>query len=127
MSSLKEGGHAPNVEEDIKNEGDRFSPEQLGSVDQSFVGRTEVNGIKVVVEWDNGYGDYVVYLPQIHLPEAHRRGISDQLMRVTRRADVAKQIWDYTIEQAKTAKDVYGLFKKVEAFSRDLPYDYDEE
>jgi hypothetical protein len=91
---------------------------------KAFVGRETVNGVKIVVEWDNGYDDYVIYFPQIEIGEAaSEKGIHDQTLRITRKPDVAKVVFDYACQLAKNESDVYKIYKSVEDFSGDLQYD----
>lgn len=104
-------------EEEIKTKENKLN--------KSYVGKTTINGVEIIVEWDNDYDDYVVFFPQIDAGKVE--GVFDKLIRITRRPEVAKQIFEYTSELAKTEKDVYKIYKQVEDFSRGLPYDEDEE
>ena len=89
---------------------------------------TTVNGVDISVGWDNGYNDYTIYFPQIDLSHAweNEEGVSDQVLRLSRRPDVAKKVFDYAVQLAQTESNVYEIYRKVDAFSRDLPYDKDE-
>ena len=105
------------------------SPEEMGIKPEqqdrkAFVGRETVNGVEIVVEWDEGYDDYVIYLPQIELGK--EEGVHDQVIRLTRKPEVAKQIFDFATKEAEKTKNVYNLFRSVEKFSKDLPYDDEE-
>jgi hypothetical protein len=85
---------------------------------------TTVNGVDISVGWDNGYNDYTIYFPQIQIDEeSSEKGVYDQVIRLTRRPEVAKQVFDYAVVQAKLTSDLHEIFKKVEEYSRDLPYD----
>ena len=89
---------------------------------------TTVNGVEISIHWDNGYGDYVIYFPQIELGDtAYEKGVSDQVLRISQKPEVAKQVFDYASKLAQTEKDVYEIYKKVDEFSRDLPHDLEEE
>lgn len=97
---------------------------------KAFVGRETVNGVDIVVKWDGSNDGYVIYLPQIEFgkisfdhkyPEIH-----DQVIRVTRKPDVAKLVFDYASQLAKKDPDPYKIFMKVESFARDLHYDEEE-
>jgi hypothetical protein len=94
---------------------------------KAFVGRETVNGVEIVVEWDNGYDDYVIYFPQIEIGEAaSEKGVHDQVLRITRKPDVAKLVFDYARQLAKKEPDVYKIYKRVEDFSGDMQYDDEE-
>ncbi len=106
------------------------SPEEMGIKPEqqdrkAFVGRETVNGVDIVVKWDEGYDDYVIYLPQIELGK--EEGIYDQVIRLTRKPEVAKQVFDFATKEAEKTKNVYDLFRSVEKFSKDLPYDDEED
>lgn len=107
---------------DPKKEGGK---EQQG---ESYHEMAEVNGIDISVGWDQSYGNYTIYFPQIKLgEEVSARGVHDKDIRLTRRPEVAKQIFDYALKEAESTKNVYDLYLKVEAFARTLPYDTDED
>lgn len=108
--------------------GEQFFPQEekgITSVETptKFHEASTVNGIQISVSWDHGYGDYTIYLPQIDLSESRKHGVSDQVLRLTRRPEVAKQVYDKAVELAKTTPDVYELYKLIEIFSRELPSD----
>lgn len=113
MSPEKMG---PSLEEMV------IDPEQQDR--KAFVGREIINGIEIVVEWDKDYDDYVIYLPQIEFGK--EEDIHDQVIRLTRKPEVAKQIFDFATKEAEKTKSVYDLFRSVEKFSKDLPYDDEE-
>jgi hypothetical protein len=95
---------------------------------KSYSEKATVNGVEISVRWDREYEDYTIYFPQIELGEkASEKGVFDQIIRITRRPEVAKQVFDYASKLAQTESDVYKIFKQVEDFSRDLPYNEDEE
>ena len=86
---------------------------------------TTVNGVEIIVDWyDDSSKDYEIYFPQIEFGEAaSEKGVSDQVIMVSRRPEVAKQVFDYAAKLAQTESDVYEIYKKVKEFARDLPYD----
>ena len=105
------------------------SPEEMGMKPEqqdrkAYLERTNVNGIDISVGWDRGYDDYTIYFPQIELGK--EEGIYDQVIRLTRKTEVAKQVFDFATKEAEKTKNVYDLFRSVEKFSRDLPYDDEE-
>lgn len=83
-----------------------------------------VNGTEISVGWDNGYRDYTIYFPQIDL-NAREEGVHDQVLRITQRPDVAKKVFDYAVKLAQTEANVYNIYRKVDKFSRGLPYEED--
>ncbi len=85
---------------------------------KAFVGRDNVNGVDIAVHWDKGYDDYVIYLPQIKLFKVE--GVDDQILRITRKPDVAKLVFDYARQLAKIEPDVYKMYKRLEEFSENL-------
>lgn len=86
-----------------------------------------VNGIEISVGLDAEYDDYTIYFPQIELgDDASEKGVDDQVIRLSQRPEVAKQVFEYASQLAQTEPDVYALYKKVEAFAQDLPYDKEE-
>ncbi len=89
---------------------------------------TTVNGIEIVVAWyDDSSKDYEIYFPQIEISEtADEKGVHDQIIRVSQKPEVAKQVFDYAVRLAQTESDVYEIYKKVEEFARDLPFDIEK-
>ena len=71
--------------------------------------------------------DYTIYFPQIEFSEAAReRGVYDQVLRITQRADVAKQVFEEAVRLVESGeRDVYSLYKKIEKFSEGLPYEHE--
>ena len=92
-----------------------------------FFEASTVNGIQFNVGWNEMYDDYTIHFPQIDLNEGDERGVYDRSIRLTRRPEVAKQIYDKAVELAKTIPDVYELYKRIGALQGELPYDTDEE
>ena len=85
--------------------------------------KVTINGIEMEVGWDSGYGDYTIYLPQIEIigGEAERRGISDQVLRISENPELAKKVFEFAKEAANHEKDVYDLYNRVEKFIKSLP------
>jgi len=92
---------------------------------QKYHESTTVNGVEISIGWDN---DYTICFPQINLSHAweNKEGVSDQVLRLSRRPDVAKKVFDYAVQLAQTESNVYEIYRKVDVFSRDLPYDEDK-
>jgi hypothetical protein len=108
----------------------RPAPEEMGinpeqKDNKKYEEQTNVNGIDIDVHWDNGYRDFVIYFPQIDLSHAweKEKNVSDQVLRLTRKPEVAKQVFDFAVKKAGEVKNVYDLFREVNKFSRDLPDD----
>jgi hypothetical protein len=99
------------------------NPEQQDN--KAYNEQTNVNGIDIDVHWDGGYRDYVIYFPQIDLSHAwkNEKNVDDQVLRLTRKPEVAKQVFDFAAKKANEVKNVYDLYREVNKFSRDLPYD----
>jgi len=85
------------------------------NIDKSFVGQAIVRGMDIVVEWDGGYEDYVLYLPQIDTGYAREEGFSvpDQLIRIGSRAKDAAAIFEDTVAAAEEISGVYSLFEEM--------------
>jgi hypothetical protein len=97
-------------------------------LDKSYQEKTTVNGVEISIHWDSRYDDYTIYFPQIEIGWAAReRGVDDQVIRISRKREVAKQVFDEALKLAQTESDVYEVYKKVEAFSQPLPYEDEEE
>lgn len=98
----------------------------LGSVDgkgkegKPFFGEKEVNGIIINVRWESESQDYEIYFPQIQL--GNTENVPDQVLRITRDAEVAKKVFDRACELALQEPNVYKLYKAIQEFSRNLPY-----
>ncbi len=93
---------------------------------KSYHEKCTENGIEISVGWDVGHNDYTIYFPQIDLDYAWNEETSDQVIRITQLPDVAKQIYDYAVKQASQVKDVYELYRRVNAFKADFPYDEED-
>jgi len=103
-----------------------FKPEEsIKGVDKTYREQETVNGVEISVAWDESYNDYTIYFPQIVID--FEKGVSDQVLRITRRSEEAKKVFDYVAELARTGDDVHEIYKKVELFSKGLIYDEDEE
>lgn len=99
---------------------------------KNYQERTTVNGIEISVGWDRlgSYNDYSIYFPQIDLSHAweNEEGVSDQVLRISQRRDVAKRVFDHAVELAgDKSLTVYDIYRKVAHFSADLPYDLEDE
>lgn len=94
------------VEEEVEEEPDRSYNEQ-----------TTVNGVEISVGWDSSYDNYAIYFPQIQIGKvASEKGVDDQVLRINRRPEVAKQIFDYASKLAQTESDVYKIYKQTNDF-----------
>jgi hypothetical protein len=77
-----------------------------------------INGVKISTYWDYGYNDYVIRFPQIDLRGvAQKRGVNDQVIRISQKPEEAKQVFDHASKLAQSEKDIYELYKKVENFA----------
>jgi hypothetical protein len=101
----------------------------LNAPEERFLGQETVNGIEISVGWDDSYGDYTIYLPQISLgEEAHDQGIYDQVIRSTRLGSEARKLFKKAKEMANDCKDSYELYLKLEDYCHnELKYDGDDE
>lgn len=87
-----------------------------------FHNKETVNGIEISVAWSDMDKDYTIYFPQIEFGEAaSEKGVHDQIIRIGRRPEAAKQVFEYAANLAQTESDVYALYRKVEDFIRNLP------
>lgn len=104
-----------------------YQPEQAEQEQKdrkAYRGQRIINGIDIRVGWDRGYDDYTIYFPQIELGEEDSP--PDQVIRITRRPEVAKQVFDFAVEKSKEINDVNKLYRAVEKFARTLQYDDEE-
>jgi len=92
----------------------------LSKEDKSFVGRKTVNGVEIIVEWDKGYKDYVICLPQIELNKVE--GVEISLCVLLQNQRLQNKFLSILCNIAETEPDVYKVFKSVEEFSKNLPY-----
>lgn len=99
-------------------------PKQEQKDRKAYRGQRIINGIDIRVGWDRGYDDYTIYFPQIELGQED--GPPDQVIRITRRPEVAKQVFDFAVKKSKEINDVNKLYRAVEEFARTLPYDDEE-
>lgn len=93
--------------------------------EKPYYEKATVNGVEIIVTWyDDSSKDYEIYFPQIKFgadPDVY-----DQVIRISRKPEVAKQVFDYATKLAETESDVYEIYKKVSKFARDLQYDIEE-
>ena len=97
-------------------------------LDTSYAEQADVNGVEMSVKFINQYpgtgsqeGDFEMYFPQIMVgDEARERGVSDSVIRISEDPETAKKVFAYATEAAKLDGDVYSLYKKVDAFAREL-------
>src|SRR3989338_7131529 len=82
-----------------------------------------VNGIKIDVAWDQT--NYIIVFPQIELgsEEAQKIHILDSYIRINKRPEVAKAIFDYACTKAKLSSNVYELLKSVEKYIKESVWD----
>jgi hypothetical protein len=94
----------------------RYLRSQDRSINRSFSGSAEINGIKIVVEWDEGYEDYVLYLPQVDIGYARAEGFDtpDQLMRLGSDTKTASTVFREASAVAEATTGVYGLYGAME-------------
>lgn len=68
---------------------------------------------------DQGYNEYTLYFPQIETNDmARKKGVSDQVLRISENPNHAKVFFDYTVRIAQTESDVYKVFLQVEKYLR---------
>lgn len=107
-----------------------LTPEEMGAKpeqqdDKAYREHAESNGFEIDVYWDNGYKDYVIHFPQIDLTHAHKqeKGVSDELLILSRKPEVAKQIFDFAAKKAGEVKNVYDLYREVKGFTKKFHLD----
>ena len=90
-----------------------------------FEESSDLDGIEFSVGWDRSYNDYSIVFPELQIgEEASEKGIYDQsIVGITTKPEVAKRVFEYASKLAGTESDVYKIYKRVEAFCRDLPYE----
>ena len=116
---------APTIIEHGKTAQGRFY--EVKSPEKPFYEKTTVNGTEFSVGWDEGYKDYTIYFPNLELgDEARERGVHDQVIRLSRKPEIAKKVFEYASQIAQIETDPFAIYKKVSDFSRDLPYGDEE-
>lgn len=86
--------------------------EGLNEGDTSYRDKATIDGTTISVGYDNGYGDYTLYFPQIEM--YNDRGVADQVLRVTDDSEKAKEYFEKAKELARDGKDVYDIYKELE-------------
>lgn len=104
------------------------SPEEMGinpeeQKSEHFRERANVNGIEFSVEWDKDYDGYAITFPE--LDDASTEAIEpfNPRIRLSKKTEVAKQIFDFASENAKNVDNAYDLYREVQKLARTLPYD----
>lgn len=72
-----------------------------------------VNGLQIEAGWDQGYGDYTIYLPQIQVGK--EPGIYDQVVRISEKAADAKNAFAFAkqlAEQGMSPEDIWVELKE---------------
>lgn len=89
----------------------------------------EINGIKMEIYWDSGYGDYVLYFPNMRDfineddEEESLRAGSNEVFRISRNPQKAEQVLGYAEGVALLNKDPFKVSEKVQQFIDQLPID----
>ena len=98
-----------------------MSFEQAPNLGEKISMKEIINGIEIDCHWDDGYRDYVLYLPQIEMgDEATEKGVDDQVFRISDDPEDAKKVFEFAKELAKTEKDIYKVYLMSEDFARNL-------
>lgn len=90
---------------------------------------TNINGINIIIRWDNGYQGYTIYFPDIkfggNLVKLY--GITDQIIRIGKNKETAKEVFDYACEEAKHVRSgsPYKLYQEVSEFIFNLDEEAD--
>ena len=101
-----------------KDKGEQKENQQEGSKEEKerYHDKTKVNDIQIEVKWDDGYHDYVIYLPQIDLEYAQEEKpeVADQVIRIgTDDPDKAKSHFIYAKKTANRVLNAYDLYQKI--------------
>ena len=91
-----------------------------------------VNGIIMDIAWVTHHvyePGYEIYFPQIDIdgPRVKETGVSDPILPVSNKSDIAQKIFKFAEETAKSEEDVYMLYKKVLAFAKENDPEYFEQ
>jgi len=75
---------------------------EIGDAEKENKYREErkINSAHFVVEWDDGYNEYVIYFPDIDTTD--RKEIPDEVIRVSDNAEDAKKVLEKAVELATT-------------------------
>ncbi len=77
----------------------------------------ELGGIKIVVEWDEGYNQYVIHYPNLELTKRVKdMGIYDNVQKISKSDESATKTFEYAVHLAAQGTDMYALYKKMEKF-----------
>lgn len=134
LPPIEEGKSAPGVlpqEVQIREQGEKLRKD-IGNLEaelkelhekELYHNKETVNGIEISVAWSDMDKDYTIYFPQIDLAGAvsEKTRVYDQIIRIGRQPEAAKQIFEYAANLAQTEPDVYTVYRKVEDFIRNLP------
>lgn len=108
------GSERGRVPEDAPKGGEPKKRKWETSHEGAFENSAVVNGTEIDVHFDDEYGDYVLFLPQITLgEESLKKDVPDQLFRISKDPEVAKEIFKKTIEMALEDSDPYRLYVKA--------------
>lgn len=89
----------------------------MPSAEEKIHEKETVNGVEISVGWDDGYGDYTIYFPQIDISdEVRERGIADQVIRISESAEDAKKVFEYAKGLAERGESIEVIYKKVEEY-----------
>ncbi len=97
---------------------DEFKFKKETELDKGYYEQTTVNGVEISVGWDKGYDNFTIYFPQIKL--GVKEGVTDQVIIIAEQSEAAKQVFDYAVQLAEKETDVYEIYKKVDAFVKNL-------
>lgn len=89
----------------------------------------EINGIQMELYWDSGYGDYVIYFPNMRDfideddEEERVRVGSNEVLLISRNPQKAEQVLGYAEGVALLNKDPFKVSEKVQQFISQLSVD----
>jgi hypothetical protein len=89
-------------------------------IKKAFDADTTINGIRIVVKWDEAEKGYVIFLPDIDLKLARKKGVYVQEARITDSPFDAQSIFKYACDRADKGKDVYEIYNSALSLSKDL-------
>ena len=88
-----------------------------------FVGKAEVNGIRISVVWDEYYGCYTIYFEQSDSSKTEQQKNSDPTLFLGREPETAKPYFEQACELAKVVSGVDEIYKKMQERTKDKGFD----
>lgn len=94
-------------------------------LDESYHEELTVNLFKISVAPDAQNKEFVIYFPQI-LNDTYTmalRGVREDFIRINKRPEDAKKVFDYASKLAKSTKDIFYIYGMVKDFVQAIEHE----